>query len=93
MTIESYRQWAKEEAEREYPKCNGANRIHPHVSLSAGYEAALLRMWPLVEALEKAVGAWEPLLADADLDAGSNPAWLTVHHAKSALSSLNLPKP
>lgn len=30
------------------------------------------------EAAQYAVAVWRPLLADADLDAGSNPAWLAV---------------
>jgi hypothetical protein len=40
----------------------------------------------LREALEAAVQAWEPLLADADLSAGENPAWLAIQKAKSILA-------
>ena len=57
MTIpDHYRQWAAKEAERKYPR-----KMWPEGTLDEvrrqrmGYEAALLRMWPLVDALQKAI--------------------------------------
>ncbi len=84
---EHYRQWAKQEAEREYPR-----KMWPEGTLDEvrrqreGYEAALLRMWPVVEALQR-MCEWHE--KQATWDKGDN----GYYAAKQALSSLNLPQP
>ena len=58
-------------------------------TLEGQHNAALIAAAPtLRDALVACLKAWEPLLADADLDAGSNPAWLAIQHAKAALEGL-----
>ena len=91
-----YRQWAKQEAEKEYPR-----KMWPEGTLDEvrrqrnGYEAALLRMWPLVDALQRISeksnwyannGARLPLEVDHALCVE------IPSEADTALSSLNLPK-
>ncbi len=55
MTIpEEYRQWAKEEAEREYPDVPGLPSLQYEAEgLREAYVGAILRMWPVVEALQR----------------------------------------
>jgi len=105
-----YREWAKKEAEREYEwpfdNADTALKVGLNEDCDANrqaYEAALLRMWPLVEALEDAEDAFG-FLEKSEPDslgwAGHNTEggpWPIAAELKSkmskALTSLNLPKP
>ncbi len=88
---EHYRQWAKQEAEREYPR-----KMWPEGTLDEvrrqrkGYEAALLRMWPLMEHSVRIIEAYNDKLVQAH-----TPIAYLRHMGKldEALSSLNLPQP
>lgn len=104
MTIESYRQWAREDAEREYA-CPPRFEQDPEYwdafteEYRHGYEAALLRMWPLVEAMQEAQDDTVELRETLDKVglAYANERRRRVTRMKDyieqAISSLNLPKP
>lgn len=97
---DNYRQWAKSEAEREYPMPEADTQRRC-------YEAALLRMWPVVEAASKML--WPNVVSADDLalwgmaSAGSAKSVKTVREIvtdyrnaqdglREALTTLNLPR-
>ena len=88
INIHHYRIWARVEAEREYPILPIQESLTSPMNALVRrekretYEAALLRMWPFVEALER--------ISNTDPDDAT--AWF--HRVSDeALCSLNLPRP
>ena len=93
---EHYRQWAKQEAEREYPDRaldlgswrGGGTQLRFHNERIA-YEAALLRLWPLVDAMQRIAVVMPEVMPD---DQHAVVLGRVIATSKEALSSLNLPK-